>query len=278
MSQFASMQEALFPVKLDRPLAILDIEATGISPRADRIVELAILRLDPDGTEQLRTWLVNPTLAIPVETTAIHGITDDVVKNCPTFAQVAGEVKAFIGTSDLAGYNIGRFDVPMLCEEFLRAGVAFEADSRRVLDAQRIFHLREPRDLSAALVFYCGQAHVDAHGAEGDVRATRNVLLGQFQKYTDLPTDMEELDRMFNARDPFHADRSGRFRWVDGELVVNFGKKKGTRVRALTKDDPGFLKWIMKNDFPLDTRRIAENALAGIYPEPPRIKAPAAAD
>ena len=268
----------MFPVKLDRPLAILDIEATGISPRADRIIELAILRIDPDGTETLRSWLVNPTIPIPVETTAIHGITDDVVKNCPTFAQVADEVKRFIGDSDLGGFNILRFDVPMLCEEFQRAGVAFEAESRRVLDAQRIFHTREPRDLSAALGFYCGQTHADAHGAEGDVRATREVLLGQYRKYTDLPTDMEELDRLCNAREPFHADRSGRFRWVDGEIVVNFGKKKGARVRDLVKEDPGFLKWITRNDFPLDTRRIAENALAGIFPEPPRLKPVTAAE
>ena len=263
----------MFPIKLERSLAILDIEATGISPRADRIVELAILRIDPDGAEQLRAWLVNPTIPIPVETTAIHGITDDVVKNCPTFAQVADDVKGFLGDSDLGGFNIGRFDIPMLCEEFLRAGMAFEADSRRILDAQRIFHTREPRDLSAALAFYCGHAHVDAHGAEGDVRATREVLLGQFQKYADLPTDMEEIDRLFNARDPFNADRTGRFRWVDGEVVVNFGKKKGARLRDLVKQDPGFLKWILKNDFPQDTRRLAENALAGIFPEPPRVKA-----
>jgi DNA polymerase-3 subunit epsilon len=262
----------MFPVKLDRPLAILDIEATGVSPRADRIVELAVLRIDPDGTETLRSWLVNPTIPIPVETTAIHGITDDVVRNCPTFAQVADEVRRFLGDSDLGGFNILRFDVPMLCEEFLRAGIAFDADGRRALDAQRIFHLREPRDLSAALAFYCGQAHTEAHGAEGDVRATREVLLGQFRKYADLPKDMEELDRTFNPHDPFDADRSGRFRWVDGEVVVNFGKKKGARLRDLVKSDPGFLKWIIKNDFPRDTRQIAENALAGVFPEPPKVK------
>ena len=263
----------MFPVTLDRPLIIFDIEATGISPRADRIVEIAMLRIHPDGSEQEKSWLLNPTIPIPVETTAIHGITDDIVKNCPTFAQVAGEIKSFIGDSDLGGFNIGRFDIPMLCEEFLRAGVPFESESRWVLDAQRIFHTREPRDLSAALAFYCGRAHVDAHGAEGDVRATREVLLGQFRKYPDLPTDLETIDRMLNPRDPFDADRSGRFRWVDGEVTVNFGKKKGARLRELVKQDPGFLKWILKNDFPQDTRRLAENALAGIFPEPPRVKA-----
>jgi DNA polymerase-3 subunit epsilon len=262
----------MFPIPLDRPLAIFDIEATGISPRADRIIELAILRIQPDQSETLRTWLLNPTIPIPVETTAIHGITDDVVRNCPTFAQVADEILAFLGNSDLSGFNILRFDVPMLSEEFLRAGRTFDADNRRILDAQRIFHLREPRDLSAALTFYCGKAHTEAHGAEGDVRATRDVLLGQFRKYADLPKDMETMDRTFNVRDPFHADRSGRFRWVDDEVVVNFGKKKGATLRTLAQDDPGFLKWITKNDFPLDTRRLAENALLGIFPAPPRLK------
>lgn len=266
----------MFPVKLDRPLAILDIEATGISPRADRIVELAIVRLDPDGSEHRKSWLLNPTVPIPIETTAVHGITDDVVRNCPTFADVAGEVKRFLGDSDLGGFNILRFDVPMLCEEFLRAGISFDADSRRALDAQRIFHQREPRDLTAALAFYCGRDHVDAHGAEADVEATLQVLQGQFQKYPDLPRDMEEIDRTFNARDPFNADRSGRLRWVNGEVTINFGKKKGARLRDLARDEPGFLKWIAKNDFPLDMRKIAENALIGVYPDPPRLKAPAA--
>ena len=263
----------MFPIKLDRPLAILDIEATGISPRADRLIELAILRIDPDQSEHSRSWLVHPTIPIPVETTAIHGITDEVVRDCPPFAKIAQEVKTFIGDSDLGGYNITRFDIPMLCEEFLRAGVSFDAESRRILDAQRIFHTREPRDLTAALAFYCGgQAHTDAHGAEGDVRATLEVLRGQFRKYTDLPTDIESLDLLLNPRDPFNADRSGRLRWVDNEVTVNFGKKKGARLRDLIKEDPGFLKWILKNDFPLVMRRIVENALTGIYPEPPRIK------
>jgi DNA polymerase-3 subunit epsilon len=274
----AGVKGSMFPITLDRPLAIFDIEATGISPRADRIIELAILRIQPDHSETMRTWLVNPTIPIPLESTAIHGITDDVVRTCPTFAQVANEIRTFLGDCDLSGFNILRFDVPMLCEEFLRAGIAFDADSRRILDAQRIFHLREPRDLSAALVFYCGQAHTEAHGAEGDVRATREVLLGQFRKYTDLPKNMEIMDRTFNVRDPFHADRAGRFRWVNGEIVVNFGKKKGAQLRTLVKEDPGFLKWIMKNDFPLDTRRLAENALAGIFPEPPRSKTAAPPD
>ena len=263
----------MFPIRLDRSLVIFDIESTGISPRADRIIELAILRIDPDGKETAKSWLLNPTIPIPVETTAIHGITDDVVRNCPTFKDVASDIRRFIGNSDLGGFNILRFDIPMLNEEFLRVGETFDIDNRRILDAQRIFHMREPRDLSAALRFYCGSEHTDAHGAEADVRATLDVLLGQFRKYGDLPADMDELDKTFNPHDPFHADRSGRLRWVDGEVVVNFGKKKGARLRDLVRDDPGFLKWIIKSDFPLDTRRITENALAGIFPEPPKVKA-----
>ena len=262
----------MFPIKLDRSLIVFDIEATGTSARADRIIELAAIRIEPDGTEISGYWLLNPGVPIPVETTAIHGITDEIVRDQPTFKDKALEILTFFGESDLAGFNAGRFDIPMLAEEFTRAGITFEADRRRLLDAQRIFHTREPRDLSAALKFYCDRPHVDAHGAEADVRATLDVLLGQFKKYADLPQDMETLDRTFNPIDPFNADRSGRIRWVEGELVVNFSKKKGSKLKDLAKEDPGFLKWIVKNDFPQDTRALCDNALKGIYPAPPRLK------
>jgi len=138
-----------------------------------------------------------------------------------------------------------------------------------VLDAQRIYHQREPRDLAAALSFFCGREHTDAHGAEADAQATLDVIKGQFRRYDDLPRDMETLDRQFNATDPFNADRSGRLRWVDGELTINFGKKKGERVKDLVTTDPGYLKWILRGDFPMDTRRIVQNALDGIYPPAP---------
>ncbi len=267
----------MFPIKLDRPLCFLDIEATGVTPRADRIIELAIVKIAPDGSETAKEWLLNPEVPIPIETVAIHGITDEIVTNCPRFADAALEIRAFIGDADLGGFNLTRFDIPMLCEEFARAGVAFEAESRRILDAQKIFHAREPRNLAAALAFYCGREHTDAHGAAADTRATIDVVIGQFKRYTDLPADLEALDRLFNPRDPFNADRAGRFRWIDGRLTVNFGKKKGTLVEDLIKNDPGFLKWIARSDFPLETRTIAENALKGILPEPPRPKAAATA-
>lgn len=261
----------MLPLKLDRALAIFDIEATGVSPRADRILELAVIRMEPDGTETAKSWLVNPTIPIPVETTAIHGITDEIVKDCPRFAEVAPAVAEFLHGCDLAGFNLTRFDIPILCEEFMRAGMTFDAESRRVLDAQRIFHQREPRDLTAALAFYCGREHLDAHGAEADARATLEVIIGQFRKYDDLPRDMETLDRVFNPRDPFNVDRSGRLRWVEGEMTINFGKKKGQRVRDLVRNDPGFLKWILRGDFPMDMRKLVQDALDGVFPEPPRL-------
>lgn len=263
----------MFPIKLDRPLIVFDIEATGISPRADRIVELAAIRVETDGSEVKGYWLLNPGIPIPVETTAIHGITDEIVRDQPTFKDKALEILSFFGEADLAGFNAGRFDIPMLAEEFTRAGIRFEADSRRLLDAQRIFHTREPRDLSAALNFYCERAHADAHGAEADVRATLDVLIGQFKRYPDLPQDMDSLDKTFNPIDPFNADRSGRLRWVDDEIVINFGKKKGAKLSELAQNDPGFLKWMIKNDFPQDTRALCENALKGFFPDPPRLKA-----
>jgi DNA polymerase-3 subunit epsilon len=266
----------MFPIPLERPLCIFDIESTGISPRADRIIELAMIRVDPDGTETTRDWLINPGMPIPVESTAIHGITDEIVRDCPTFAAIAADVRAFIGDSDWGGFNVARFDIPMLVEEFARAGVGFDAESRRILDAQRIFHTREPRDLSAALAFYCGRSHTDAHGAIADTRATLDVIRGQFARYSDLPHDLETLDRQLNPRDPFNVDRSGRLRWVEGEVTINFGKKKGARLRDLVRDDPSFVKWIIRSDFPLDTRTIAEQALKDVYPEPPRLTAPAA--
>ncbi len=259
-----------FPIKLDRPLAIFDIESTGISPRADRIIELAIIRIDPGAPEPVeRYWLVNPTVPIPVESTAIHGITDEHVKNQPTFAKIASEVEAFLANCDLGGYNVLRFDIPILSEEFMRVGLHFDVDSRRVLDAQRIFHVKEPRDLGAALRLFCGRDHQDAHGAEADARATLDVILGEFRRYDDLPRDLETLDREFNAVDPLNVDRSGKLRWINNEMAINFGKKKGQPVRDLVQEDPGFLKWILRSDFPLDTRRLIQNALDGIFPPAP---------
>lgn len=262
-----------FPIRLKRPLAVFDIESTGVSPRADRMIELAVLRINPDGTVDERTWLVNPTVRIPIESIAVHGITDEEVAACPTFADVALDILTFFEGCDLAGFSAAYFDVQLLNEEFLRAGIrTFRPEARAMVDAQKIYHRREPRDLTAALKFYCGRdLGEDAHGALADARATLDVIVGQLERYPDLPRDVDALDRMFNPVDPFNVDRAGRFRWSEGEVIVNFGKKKGTKLRDLAADSReghSFLRWITKSDFAEDTRAVAENALLNIFPKP----------
>ena len=256
-------------LSLDRPLAVFDIESTGLNPRTDRILELAAIRLEPGGGREERTWLLDPGVPIPLESTAIHGITAEMVAGCPTFADKAAEILAFFRDCDLGGFGLSKLDIPILEEEFARCGMFFNAGGRRLVDALRVFHQREPRDLAAALRFYRGEELEGAHGAEADAAAALRVLEGEFERYPDLPTDPDAFDRQINPRDPFNVDREGRFRWVEREATVNFGKKKGARLRDLARDDPSFLRWIARSDFPLDTRRIASDALAGRFPECP---------
>jgi len=258
-------------IALDRPLAIFDIEATGLNPRMDRIIEIAVVRLPIQGEPVTRTWLVNPGVPIPLETIAIHGISDELVAHCPSFADIADELFAFLDGCDLGGFGMIRFDIPMLEEEFLRVGKFFDANGRRQFDAQRIFHKREPRDLTAAVNFYCGEPLVDAHGAEADALATLKVLRGQFHRYDDLPTDPETLDKLLNERDPFNLDRDGKLRWLDGEVTINFGKKKGMKLKDLARAEPGFLKWMLRGDFARDTKDIVCQALEGKWPPPPSV-------
>ena len=258
-------------LSLDRPLAVFDVEATGLNPRTDRIVELAVIRIEPDGAQSSRTWLLNPTVPIPLETIAVHGITDEMVAGQPTFADKAAEILDFFRGCDLGGFGLAKLDVQILEEEFERCGLHFNARGRRQFDAMRIYHRREPRDLAAALRFYCGEELDGAHGAEADAAATLRVLRGQFAKYPDLTTDPEALDRELNERDPFLLDRDGRFRWLDGEVTVNFGRKKGQRLRDLAEKDPSFLKWILRGDFARDTKQVVADALAGRWPSPPAV-------
>lgn len=259
----------MFPLKLERPLAVFDIEATGTSPRADRIVELAVIRVHPGGSRDTHVFRVNPQVPIPEEASRIHGIKDEDVADCPPFAGIAHRVLELLDNCDLAGFNILRYDIPLLAEEFIRAGLDFDPVSRRVVDAQRIFHRKEPRDLSAALSYYCGEMHLDAHGAEADALATLRVLESQLRKYSDLPHDVAELDDYCNPRDPTWADRTGRLKWSDGKLVINFGRKKGTPLATLIEHDTGFIKWMLRADFPRDTREIVEAATRGTWPSPP---------
>lgn len=258
---------------LDRPLAVFDIESTGTDPVQDRIVELCIVRLSPGGRRETHTLRINPGMPIPAGATAVHGITDADVAACPPFSDLAPEIARLFDSCDLAGYNLLRFDIPMLVEEFRRAGLTFQVEGRRVVDAQRIYHRREPRDLTAAVAFYCGKPHTDAHGAEADALATLEVLEGQLNRYPDLPVDVEGLDRYCNPRHPTWADRIGRLKWANGEIVVNFGARRGESLRSLVQTNSGYLKWILKGAFPADTQEIVRNALEGKYPPPPKIPA-----
>ena len=251
----------MFPLKLERPLVVFDIESTGTSPRKDRIIELAAIKVRPDGSEESRCWLLNPTVPIPPETTAIHGISDEIVALCPTFADKADEIFGFFLGCDLSGFNADRFDIPCLEEEFARVGLNFAASSRRHVDVQRIYHRMEPRDLTAAVRFYCDRDHAGAHGAEADTRATLDVLKAQMAKYPSLPKDVAAMDEYLVPRDPLNADRNGLLRWMGGELCINFGKKKGDSLRRLLLNEPNYLRWIVKGDFDSEVRMIVKDLL-----------------
>lgn len=254
---------------LTRTLAVFDIESTGLNRKMDRIIDLAIVFIHPDGNRTVRTWRVNPEQAIPPDSTEVHGITDEDVKDAPRFSAIAAEVAHALEDCDLGGFNILRFDIPMLQEEFARAGVPFSMDGRRVVDMQRIYHMKEPRDLSAALQFYCAATHEGAHGALSDVEASIQVLEGQLKRYPDLPTSMDELDQLCNPKDASWADSTGKLKWVGKELVINFGQKMGMRIHDLLKSEQGYLQWILNRDFPDDTKWIIREALNGRFPDPP---------
>lgn len=258
-------------LKLERPLIAFDIESTGLNVRMDRIIELAAVKLHPDGREEEQCWLLNPEMAIPAETTAIHGITNEIVQGCPTFAEVAQEVADFFAGCDLAGFAMSRLDIPILEEEFARVGMNFGMAERRSVDAQRIYHKKEPRDLSAAVRFYCGRDHSGAHGAAADARATLEVLKAQMEKYEDLPDTVAELDEYLVPKDPRNADRTGLLRWNDkDQLCVNFGKHKGEPLTDLFANERNWLRWFVKGSFETDARMIVQDLLEkGVLPSPP---------
>lgn len=253
---------------LDRPLAFFDIESTGLNPLNDRIIDLAVVKLLPDGSRESITFRVHPGVPIPSDATRIHGISDADVAGAPPFKDKVQEVIATFEGCDLAGYNMVRYDLPLLSAECARAGQPFDASGRRFIDAQRIFHQRERRDLTAALKFYCGEDHAGAHSALDDVEATIKVLEGQYVKYPDLPPEPDALHAYCNPVDPSHIDREGKLRWRDGDMVIGFGKNSGVKVSDLVRNDPGYLRWILAKDFPEDTKGLVRQALEGKYPEP----------
>jgi len=248
-------------LNLTSPLVVFDIESTGTSPRRDRIIELAAIRIEVDGSETSRCWLLNPTVPIPPETTAIHGIADEIVKDCPTFADKAAEIFEFFRDASLSGFNSDRFDVLCLEEEFARVGMNLAASTRKHIDVQRIYHKMEPRDLTAAVRFYLGRDHAGAHGAEADARATLDVLKAQLARYEVLPKGDAEMDEYLVPHDPSNVDRQGLLKWKDGDIVINFGKKRGESLRKLLINEPNFLRWMIKGDFDTEVRMIVRDLL-----------------
>jgi DNA polymerase-3 subunit epsilon len=248
---------------LERPLAFFDLETTGTDPQRDKIVEIAIVRLDPDGGREATTRRIHPERPIPAEATAVHGIRDEDVSGAPTFGQVARELLDVLQDADLAGFNVRRFDVPLLDREFRDCGLDLALVKRRIVDAMTIFHKKEPRDLTAAVRFFLDRDHAGAHGAEADVQASIEVLEAQLARYPDLPRTIEALDAYCYPVPAGAVDRGGKFVLRDGEVVFAFGKQKGRALREVARVQRDYLEWILKQDFPEDARMLVEKALRG---------------
>lgn len=242
-------------LNLKRPLVFFDLETTGVDTAKDRIVEISMVKVMPDGEEIVRTRLINPQMHIPEDATAVHGITDEDVKDQPTFAQIAKSLSQFIEGCDFGGFNSNRFDLPMLVEEFLRAGVDVDFKNRKFIDVQNIFHKMEQRTLVAAYKFYCNKDLTDAHSAEADTRATYEVLKAQLDRYSELQNDVTALAE-FSSRGET-VDYAGRIVYNDkGEEVFNFGKYKGVKVSEVFQREPSYYDWMMNGDFPLYTKKV----------------------
>jgi DNA polymerase III subunit epsilon len=237
-----------------RPIAFIDLETTGVSLSNDRIVEIAIVKIMPDESRQKKRKLINPEMPIPKASTDIHGITDEMVKDAPTFKQASNELKQFIDNCDLAGYNSNRFDIPLLMEEFLRAGITVDLSTRRMVDVQHIFYTMEPRTLTAAYKFYCDKELDGAHSAETDINATIDVLLAQLQRYPQLGQSVDSILKVIG--EDRIVDYARRFLYDDkGQEIFNFGKYKGQPVAEILKKEPQYYDWMMKGDFPLHTKQ-----------------------
>ena len=242
-------------LKLSKPICFFDLETTGIDITKDRIVEISILKVYPNGNKESKTWLVNPTIPIPKAASDVHGITDERVAGEPTFKELAKQIHNMIKDSDLAGYNSDRFDIPLLAEEMLRAEVDFDLGNRVSVDVQTIFHKMEQRTLSAAYKFYCGKDLMDAHTASADTNATYEILKAQLDRYDSLENNIKKLSE-FTYRKQI-ADFAGFIGYNDkGEEIFTFGKHKGKRVEDIFDEEPGYFGWLLSADFPLYTKKI----------------------
>ena len=262
-------QELAAHLVLTRPLVCVDLEATGVWPGHDRIVQIAAASIFPDGSVSTWSSLVNPEQPMPPAALAIHGITDAMVASAPTFAQLAQTVGALLSECDLTGYNVARFDRRLLAAEFRRAGVEDPTVGAFVIDAYTIFVRQEPRSLDGALRFYgveAGQAHRQAHDASSDVGATVAVLAAQLNTYPDLPKTVTELHDWLYPIDPNRIDADGKLVWRDGVATVTFGAQAGTSLADLAAGDRSFLEWVLRKDFSDEVKAIVRDALAGRFP------------
>lgn len=242
-------------LNLSKPICFFDLETTGINVATDRIVEISILKVFPNGNKESYTWRVNPGIPIPKQASDIHGITDEMVANEPSFKELASKISALLKDSDLAGFNSNRFDIPLLAEELLRADVDFDLKKAMAVDVQTIFHKKEKRTLEAAYKFYCDKNLDNAHSAEADTIATYEVLLSQLEKYNDLENDIASL-AAYSAHKQF-ADFAGYIGYnKQGQEVFNFGKHKGMLVEEVMEKEPGYFGWLLNADFPLYTKKV----------------------
>jgi DNA polymerase-3 subunit epsilon len=242
-------------LNLTKPIVFFDLETTGVNIASDKIVEIAILKVFPNGNKESKTWLVNPEMEIPKESADIHGITNEQVAAEPTFKELAPEVNKMIGDSDLAGFNSNRFDIPLLAEELMRVGIDFDMKNRKAIDVQVIFHKKEQRTLGAGYQFYCGKELEGAHGAEADTNATYEILLAQLDKYDDIENSVAALSAF--STHGIRADFAGFILMNDEKQeIFSFGKYKGRTVEEVFKENPGYNAWIQNADFPLYTKKV----------------------
>jgi len=239
-------------LQLTRPIAFIDLETTGINISTDRIVEIAIVKISPDGSRLVKRKIINPTIPIPQGAIDVHGITNEMVKDAPTFKQASNEIKQFIEGCDIGGYNSNRFDIPMLVEEFLRCELNIDIENRKLVDVQKVYHLMEQRTLSAAYKFYCQKDLEGAHGAEVDATATYEVLEAQIEKYSQIGNTVDSIIK-FTGEEQI-VDFSRRFIMENGVEIFNFGKHKGKPVTRVLKEEPQYYDWMMKGDFALHTK------------------------
>ena len=247
-------------LRLERPLAFFDLETTGIDPGKDRIVEISVLRVEPDGSRVTRTRRINPGIPIPAGASAVHGIRDEDVRDEPAFRQIAKSLLEFLDGADLAGFNVRRFDLPLLDREFMDCGLDLDVTRRKVVDVMAIYHRKERRDLSAAVRFYLDRELEGAHGAEADIEATADVLEAQLERYDDLPQSVDELDR-WAKRHPDEIDTSGKFRLTDGKVVFAFGKHEGRALEEVARTERDYLEWLSGTRLAADALQLIRRAL-----------------